>query len=70
MDLSTAIRIFLKTSIKNKSPAFNFDWLTINWFSKEFEKSILKETKNVKNNWKTFSSTEDLFDDVLWDNWK
>jgi len=70
MDLSTAIRIFLKTSIKNKVPAFNFQWITENWYSKEFEKLILKEAKEAKTNWKTFSSSEDLFDNILWNNWK
>jgi len=69
MDLSTAVRVFLKTSIKNKVPAFNFQELTENWFTKKFEQSILKEVEESKK-WKNYSSAEDLFTDTLWTNWK
>lgn len=70
MDLSTAIRVFLKTSIKNKAPAFNFHWITENGFTPEFEKNILKEVEEAKKSWKKYSSSDELFADVLWSNWK
>ena len=73
MNLSSAFKTFISTSIQLWMPALTFSnpvELTKNWFTKEFEKNIIKEIKLAEKNWKKYNTTEEAFSDILWTNWK
>ena len=74
MNLSTAVKAFLNTSLAINAPALTFSKpvkLTKNWFTEAFEKRMVKETERAKKYWKVYTwTTEEMFEDILWPNWR
>lgn len=73
MNLSTAFKTFISTSIELWAPALTFSKpvkITENWFTEAFEKRMVKETERAKKHWKRYDSTEEMFEDILWPNWR
>ena len=63
LDMSTAMNMFLVQVIQKKGIPFPI--LTENKMTPESEKHILEETEDAKKNEKVYSSSKELFDDVL-----
>jgi DNA-damage-inducible protein J len=63
MDLSTAINIYLVQIVEKKGIPFQI--LTENGMTPEKERQILKEIDWALKHGKSFSSTKEMFDDIL-----
>jgi DNA-damage-inducible protein J len=62
LDLSTSIKIFLKTVIREKGLPFNIR--TENGFTLQRENEILKEIAEVKKSGKRYKNVNDLITDL------
>ena len=63
LDLSSAIKLFLNKAIVTKS--IPFEVRTVNGYTPKYEAQLLKELEDMKKNGKRYSSTKEMFEDLL-----
>ena len=65
LDTSSGIKLFLHRVIQSRS--IPFEIRTVNGFTPEQERKILKETEYALKHGKSYKTVEELFDDIMKD---
>jgi DNA-damage-inducible protein J len=62
IDMSTAIKLFLRSTVRRKS--VSAELLTVNGYTPEFEAMLIAESKEALKNGKKYTDLDELFKDL------